>query len=76
MGENIISTPEQREKWLKEKLTNIINKLENKNKTLSRTKLYKWHTNANYDQIIEGVKAIQRFLRRKLGHKVQKNESN
>ena len=72
MGENIISTPEQREKWLKEKLTNFINKLENKNKTLLRTKLYKWHTNTNYDQIIEGVKAIQRFLRRKLGHKLQK----
>ena len=72
MGENIISTPEQREKWLKEKLTNFINKLENKNKTLLRTKLYKWHTNANYTQIIEGVKAIQRFLRRKLGHKLQK----
>ena len=53
-------------------MTNFINKLENKNKTLLRTKLYKWHTNANYDQIIEGVKAIQRFLRRKLGHKSQK----
>ena len=72
IGENIISTPEQREQWLKEKLTKFINKLENKNKTLLRTKLYKWNNNINYTQIIEGVKAIQRFLKRKLGHKLQK----
>ena len=72
IGENIISTPEQREQWLKEKLTKFINNLESKNKSLMRTKLYKWHTNINYTQIIEGVKAIQRFLRRKLGHKLQK----
>ena len=61
MGENIISTPEQREQWLKEKLTKFINNLENKNKTLLRTILYKWNTNVNYTQIIEGVKSIQRF---------------
>ena len=72
IGENIISTPEQREKWLKEKLTKIINKLENKNKSLLRTKLFKWNTNINYTQMIEGAKAIQRFLKRKLGHKLQK----
>ena len=72
IGENIISTPEQREKWLKEKLIKIINKLENKNKSLLRTKLYKWNTNINYTQMIEGAKAIQRFLKRKLGHKLQK----
>jgi len=70
--ENIISTPEQREQWLKEKLTHFINKLENKNKTLLRTKLYKWNTNINYTNIIEGVKSIQRYLKRKLGHKLQK----
>ena len=72
IGENIISTPEQRQKWLKEKLIKFINNLENKNKSLLRTKLYKWKSNINYTQIIEGVKAIQRFLRRKLGHKLQK----
>jgi len=72
IGDYIISTPEQKEEWLKEKLSKFIKRLEDKNKTLLRTKLYQWKSNVNYSQIIEGVKAIQRYVRRKLGHRLQK----
>ena len=72
IGEYIIATPEQKKKWLKEKLTKFLKKLESKNNALLRTKLYQWKSNANYSKIIEGVKAIQRYTRRKLGHYLQK----
>ena len=72
IGEHLISTPEQKEEWLKEKLIKFLNKLEAKKTTLLRTKFYQWKSNANYSQIIEGVKAIQRYIRRKLGHRLQK----
>jgi hypothetical protein len=72
IGEHIISTPEQKEEWLKELLPKFIKRLEAKNTTLLRTKLYQWKSNVNYSQIIEGVKAIQRYVRRKLGHRLQK----
>ena len=72
IGDHIISTPEQKEEWIKEKLTKFITKLEAKKTTLLRTKFYQWKSNANYSQIIEGVKSIQRYVRRKLGHRLQK----
>jgi len=72
IGDHIISTPEQKEEWIKEKLTKFITRLEAKNTTLLRTKFYQWKSNVNYSQIIEGVKAIQRYVKRKLGHRLQK----
>ena len=72
IGEHIISTPEQKEEWLKEKLTKFINRLEAKSKSLLRTKFQQWNNNINYSQIFEGIKAIQRYVKRKLGHRLQK----
>ena len=70
--QNNNATPEEKKERLKEILNDLLKRFDSKNGDLLRAKLYQWKSNSDYLKLIEGVKAIQRYTRRKLGHRLQK----